>query len=183
MVATESLRFKTADRPVGSSQSKITGDNVATIFYEHDANPSALKGKTIAIFGYGSQGHAQAQNLRDSGYNVIVGLDPQRPSAQQAKADGMTVLPPAEAAKRADWIQILTPDETQGDFYESRLNPGWCSTNYVQRRNRERSVWRASGVVRRPDLTHQERIRNSGRGWLRAGNRLFRVSARDEADR
>jgi len=96
---------------------------VATIFYEHDANPSALKGKTIAIFGYGSQGHAQAQNLRDSGYNVIVGLDPQRPSAQQAKADGMTVLRPAEAAKRADWIQILTPDETQGDFYESQIKP------------------------------------------------------------
>ena len=96
---------------------------MATIFYEHDANPSALKGKTIAIFGYGSQGHAQAQNLRDSGYSVIVGLDPQRPSAQQAKADGMTVLRPAEAAKRADWIQILTPDETQGDFYESQIKP------------------------------------------------------------
>jgi ketol-acid reductoisomerase len=96
---------------------------VATIFYEHDANPSTLKNKTIAVFGYGSQGHAQAQNLRDSGYNVIVGLDPQRASAQQAKADGMTVLPPAEAAKRADWIQILTPDETQGDFYESQIQP------------------------------------------------------------
>src|SRR5215469_7759882 len=102
---------------------QMTGENVATIFYEHDANPSALKGKTIAIVGYGSQGHAQAQNLRDSGYNVIIGLDAQRPSAQQAKADGMTVLPPAEAAKRADWIQILTPDETQGEFYESQIKP------------------------------------------------------------
>jgi len=96
---------------------------VATVFYEHDAKPAALKGKTIAILGYGSQGHAQAQNLRDSGYKVIVGLDPERPSAQQAKADGMSVVPPAEAAKRADWIQILTPDETQGDFYESAIKP------------------------------------------------------------
>jgi len=96
---------------------------VATVFYERDANPAALKGKTIAIFGYGSQGHAQAQNLRDSGYNVIVGLDPQRGSAQQAKADGMTVLAPAEAARRADWIQILTPDETQAAFYESAIKP------------------------------------------------------------
>src|SRR5690348_5117360 len=96
---------------------------MATIFYEHDANPSALKGKTIAIFGYGSQGHAQAQNLRDSGYNAIVGLDPHRSSAQQAKADGMTVLPPGEAAKRADWIQILTPDETQADFYRVAIEP------------------------------------------------------------
>src|SRR5579872_7175275 len=97
---------------------------MATVFYEHDANPSALKGKTIAIFGYGSQGHAQAQNLRDSGYNVIIGLDPTRASAKQAKADGFTVLAPAEAAKKADWIQILTPDETQAEFYESAIKPG-----------------------------------------------------------
>jgi ketol-acid reductoisomerase len=97
---------------------------VATIFYERDANPSALKGKTIAIFGYGSQGHAQAQNLRDSGYNVIIGLEPTRPSAKQAKADGFGVLAPAEAAHRADWIQILTPDETQADFYDSAIKAG-----------------------------------------------------------
>ena len=96
---------------------------MATVFYERDANPNALKGKTIAIMGYGSQGHAQAQNLRDSGYDVIVGLDPQRQSAQQAKADGMTVLAPAEAAKRADFIQILTPDETMGDFFDSAIKP------------------------------------------------------------
>ncbi len=96
---------------------------MATIFYEHDANPAALKNKTIAILGYGSQGHAQALNLRDSGYKVMVGLDPDRPTAQQAKADGMTVMSPAEAAKRADWIQILTPDETQGELYESTIKP------------------------------------------------------------
>jgi ketol-acid reductoisomerase len=96
---------------------------VATVFYQKDANPSALKGKTIAVFGYGSQGHAQAQNLRDSGYNVIVGLDAERGSAKQARADGMTVLAPAEAAKRADWVQILTPDETMGAFYESAIEP------------------------------------------------------------
>lgn len=96
---------------------------MATIFYERDANPKALNGKTIAVLGYGSQGHAQAQNLRDSGCKVIVGLDPDRPSAQQARADGMVVVAPAEAAKRADWIQILTPDETQGVLYESAIRP------------------------------------------------------------
>ena len=96
---------------------------MATVFYQNDANPSALKGKTIAVFGYGSQGHAQAQNLRDSGYDVIIGLDPERGSAKQARADGMTVVAPAEAAKRADWIQILTPDETQAEFYESAIKP------------------------------------------------------------
>jgi ketol-acid reductoisomerase len=97
---------------------------VATIFYEKDANPAALKGKTIAIFGYGSQGHAQAQNLRDSGFNVIIGLDPTRPTAKKAKADGMEVVAPAQAAKRADWIQILTPDETQGEFFEADIRAG-----------------------------------------------------------
>src|SRR6184192_1287872 len=81
---------------------------VATVFYEHDANPDALKGKTIAILGYGSQGHAQAQNLRDSGCKVIVGLEPGRPSAAQA---------------RADWIHMLTPDETQAAVYEQYVQP------------------------------------------------------------
>ena len=96
---------------------------MATVFYQKDANPSALKEKIIAVFGYGSQGHAQAQNLRDSGYNVIIGLDPERSSAKQARADGMTVLAPVEAASRADWIQILTPDETQAEFYDSAIKP------------------------------------------------------------
>ena len=97
---------------------------MATVFYERDVKPAVLQGKTIAVMGYGSQGHAQAQNLRDSGFNVVVGLDPQRPSAKVASADGMTVLAPAEAAKRADWIQILTPDETMGDFFNSAIKPG-----------------------------------------------------------
>src|SRR6201998_397364 len=95
---------------------------VATIFYEHDANPEALKSKTIAILGYGSQGHAQAQNLRDSGIKVIVGLELTRPSAQQARADGMVVVAPDEAAKRADWIHVLTPDETQAEMYDQLIN-------------------------------------------------------------
>ena len=96
---------------------------MVTIFYERDAKPDVLKGKTIAILGYGSQGHAQAQNLRDSGYKVIVGLDPNRPSAQQARADGMVVVAPSEAAKRADWIHVLTPDETQAAVYEQHIQP------------------------------------------------------------
>ena len=93
------------------------------IFYERDATPEALKGKTIAILGYGSQGHAQAQNLRDSGHKVIVGLDSNRVSAQQARADGMVVVAPDEAAKRADWIHVLTPDETQAQVYDQFIKP------------------------------------------------------------
>jgi len=96
---------------------------VVKIFYERDANPEALKGKTIAILGYGSQGHAQAQNLRDSGHKVIIGLEPNRSSAQQARADGMVVVAPDEAAKRADWIHVLTPDETQAQVYDQFIKP------------------------------------------------------------
>jgi len=96
---------------------------LATIFYTPDANPEALKPKTIAVFGYGSQGHAQALNLRESGYNVIIGLDPDRVSAKRAREDGFEVVAPAEAAKRADYLQILTPDETQSELYESAIRP------------------------------------------------------------
>jgi ketol-acid reductoisomerase len=96
---------------------------VVTIFYERDAKPEALKGKTIAILGYGSQGHAQAQNLRDSGHKVIIGLDPNRASAQQARADGMVVVAPDEAAKHADWIHVLTRDETQAQVYDQFIKP------------------------------------------------------------
>jgi ketol-acid reductoisomerase len=96
---------------------------LATIFYAHDAHPDALKRKTIAVFGYGSQGHAQALNLRESGYNVIIGLDPARGTAQRAREDGFEVVAPAEAAKRADYLQILTPDETQSELYEEFIRP------------------------------------------------------------
>jgi len=89
---------------------------------ENDSNPAALAGKTIAILGYGSQGHAQAQNLRDSGYTVIVGLDPERGSAQQREPTD-DVVSPTEAAKQADWIQILTPDETQAELYLAAVAP------------------------------------------------------------
>ena len=65
----------------------------AKLYYENDSNPAALSGKTIAILGYGSQGHAQAQNLRDSGYTVIVGLDPERGSAKQAQGGAPPALP------------------------------------------------------------------------------------------
>ncbi len=96
---------------------------MATIFYAHDAHPDALKRKTIAVFGYGSQGHAQALNLRESGFNVIIGLDPERGTAQRARDDGFEVIAPAEAAKRADYLQILTPDETQSELYEASIRP------------------------------------------------------------
>ncbi|MGH9535782.1 MAG: ketol-acid reductoisomerase [Terriglobales bacterium] len=93
------------------------------IYYDADAQPELLRGKTIAIIGYGSQGHAHAQNLRDSGHQVIVGLEPHRSSAARARQDGFVVLPVAEAARQADWIQILLPDETHAAVYEASIRP------------------------------------------------------------
>ncbi|MBI4458640.1 MAG: ketol-acid reductoisomerase [Acidobacteria bacterium] len=91
------------------------------IFYERDAKPELLRNQQIAMIGYGSQGHAQAQNLRDSGFSVIVGLAPGRKSAQQAAADGFEVLPVSEAVRRSDLIQILVPDEHHRGLFESEI--------------------------------------------------------------
>ena len=87
------------------------------IYYEKDAKPAVLKKRTIAIIGYGSQGHAQAQNLRDSGFNVIVSELKGTANYKQAVKDGFKPLSAAEAADSADVIQILLPDQIQADVY------------------------------------------------------------------
>lgn len=92
------------------------------IYYEQDADLKWLDGKTVAVIGYGSQGHAQAQNLRDSGVRVVVGLRPGR-SWKQAEEDGFEVLPVAEATRRADIVQILMPDERQAQTYRDEIAP------------------------------------------------------------
>ncbi|WP_379132726.1 ketol-acid reductoisomerase [Paenibacillus sp. sgz500958] len=93
-----------------------------TTYYEQDAELSVLKGKTIAVIGYGSQGHAQAQNLRDSGLQVVIGLRGGK-SFETAKNDGFEVLSVAEAVSRADVVQILLPDETQASVYKNDIEP------------------------------------------------------------
>ena len=92
------------------------------IYYDQDADLNVLKGKTIAIIGYGSQGHAQAQNLRDSGLNVVIGLREGR-SWEQAKNDGFEVLSVADAVRKADIVQILMPDEVQPKVYKESIEP------------------------------------------------------------
>lgn len=93
-----------------------------TLYYEKDADLNVLQGKTVAVIGYGSQGHAQAQNLRDSGVKVIIGIRPGK-SADKAKQDGFEVLTVAEATKLADVVQILMPDETQAKVYNEEIAP------------------------------------------------------------
>jgi len=92
------------------------------LYYEKDADLSVLQNKTVAVIGYGSQGHAQAQNLRDSGVQVVIGLRPGK-SAEKAKNDGFEVLSVAEAVKIADVVQILMPDETQAKVYREEIEP------------------------------------------------------------
>jgi ketol-acid reductoisomerase len=92
-------------------------------FYEKDGSLAPLKGKTVAIIGYGSQGHAHALNLRDSGVNVVVGLPASSKSRAKAETAGLKVLTPGEATKAADVIMVLVPDHIQGDLYNSELKP------------------------------------------------------------
>jgi len=93
------------------------------LFYDADADLSLLKNKTIAIIGYGSQGHAHALNLKDSGMDVIVGLYEGSKSEKKAINDGLEVFTVAEACEKADWIMILLPDEFQKDIYLKEVEP------------------------------------------------------------
>ncbi len=101
----------------------------ATIYYEKDANPELIKGKKIAVIGYGSQGHAHALNLRDSGCDVRVGLYKGSRSWEKAEEQGLKVMTVAEAAKEADVVMILLPDEKQPAIYESEIEPNLAPGN------------------------------------------------------
>ena len=96
---------------------------MAKRYYEKDGNLGLFKGKTVAIIGYGSQGHAHALNLRDSGVQVVVGLHGSSKSNAKAAAAGLKVLPVSDAAKEADVIMVLVPDHIQGDLYEKEIAP------------------------------------------------------------
>ncbi|EMS69993.1 ketol-acid reductoisomerase [Ruminiclostridium cellobioparum] len=96
---------------------------MARMYYDSDCNLKLLEGKTVAVIGYGSQGHAHAQNLKDSGVNVIVGLTPDSARRKQVEADGLKVYDTAAAAKMADVIMILIPDEKQKAMYYESIAP------------------------------------------------------------
>lgn len=96
---------------------------MAKMYYDYDANLELLSGKKVAIIGYGSQGHAHAQNLRDSGIEVIVGQRPGGDNYQAAIADGFKPVSAAQAAKEADYIMILLPDQVQAKVYYEDIAP------------------------------------------------------------
>jgi ketol-acid reductoisomerase len=94
------------------------------MYYDADADLDLLSGRTVAVIGYGSQGHAHALNLRDSGVSVVVGLRPSSASIEAARQEGLEVLPPAEAAAKGDLIMMLAPDERQGELFRRDIAPG-----------------------------------------------------------
>ncbi|MGZ5075294.1 MAG: ketol-acid reductoisomerase, partial [Methylobacter sp.] len=93
------------------------------VYYDKDADLSIIKSKKVAIIGYGSQGHAHALNLKDSGVSVVVGLRAGSPSVAKAEAHGLTVQPVAQAVAGADIVMILTPDEFQSKLYKEEIEP------------------------------------------------------------
>lgn len=101
---------------------------MAKVYYQNDVQENLLKGKTVAIIGYGSQGHAHAQNLKESGYDVVVGGRPGK-SWDAAKKDGLKVCSVDEAAKLADVIMLLLPDEHQGKIYKDSIEPNLVAGN------------------------------------------------------
>src|SRR3954447_23438541 len=101
------------------------------MIYDNDADLSKLDGKTVAILGYGSQGHAHALNLKDSGVNVVVGLREDSSSVEKAKSDGLEVLSVADGASRGDVVMILLPDEKQHDIWESEIKDGVAPGNLL----------------------------------------------------
>ena len=93
------------------------------MYYEEDANPEMLRGKKIAVIGYGSQGHAHALNLKESGVDVCVGLYKGSKSWERAEKEGLEVLEASEAVKKSDFVIILVPDEKQAKLYKESVEP------------------------------------------------------------
>ena len=101
------------------------------VYYDRDADLGVLKGKRVAVLGYGSQGHAHANNLRDSGIDVVVGLRRESKSWAKAENAGLKVAETADAVKSADIVMTLLPDELQGEAYEREIKPGLKNGNYL----------------------------------------------------
>jgi ketol-acid reductoisomerase len=101
------------------------------VYYDKDADPGMLKGKAVAVIGYGAQGYAHANNLRDSGFDVIVGLRRESPSRAKAEASGLTVQDTAEAAFNGDVVMMLVPDELAPNIYQQEIAPNLMPGNYL----------------------------------------------------
>ena len=102
-----------------------------TVYYDKDCDLSLIRSKKVAMIGFGSQGHAHAENLRDSGVEVIIGLNPNGKSWAKAEAKGFKVMSVSEATKAADVVMILTPDELQADIFKAEIEPNLKSGSAI----------------------------------------------------
>ena len=118
------MRQVAAEPEIGQLAKRTTRETNMRVYYDRDADLNIIKSKKVAIVGYGSQGHAHTLNLRDSGVkDVVVALRPGSPSAKKAEGEGLKVMSVADAAKWADVIMMLTPDELQADIYKKHIEP------------------------------------------------------------
>ena len=133
------------------------------MYYDADADLDLLTGRTVAVIGYGSQGHAHALNLRDSGVGVVVGLRPGSSSTEAAREEGLEVLTPPEAAARGDIVTVLAPDEHQGRIFAEDIAPGLREGDALlferPRHERPRQALAGAGLD-----DHRQRFRRAPRG-------------------
>ncbi len=104
---------------------------IMKVYYDKDANIEVIRGKKVAVIGYGSQGHAHSQNLKESGVDVVVGLRKDGASWKKAETAGLKVMDVASAVKQADVVMILVPDELQGDLYKNEIGPNLKKGSYL----------------------------------------------------
>src|SRR6202171_5279099 len=119
-------------RRIDPLQPPLTWENVrmaATVYYDNDADLGLIADKLVAILGYGSQGHAHALNLKDSGVDVVVGLRAGSKSQAKAEAAGLRVLPTGDAVREADIVMVLLPDTEQKKVYEADIAPNLVDGN------------------------------------------------------
>ena len=144
------------------------------VFYDKDCDLGLIKAKKVAMIGFGSQGHAHAENLRDSGVEVIVGLKKGGASWSKAEAKGFKVMSVGEATKAADVVMILTPDEFQGDIFKAEIEPSLSEGN---------AIAFAHGFNIRPSKGHRLHYDRSESPGPHRSQRVCKRRRRADADR
>src|SRR4051812_1568734 len=125
------LRVRDRDQPPRRGVDSAAPVDSRPMIYDKDADLSRLDGKTVAILGFGSQGHAHALNLKDSGAEVVVGLREDSSSVDKARGDGLRVESIADAASQGDLVMVLLPDEKQAEVWESEISDGIAPGNLL----------------------------------------------------
>ena len=125
------------------------------IYYQADCDINLLKGKTVAVIGYGSQGHAHALNLKDSGVDVIVGLYEGSKSRAKAEKHGLKVMNVADATKAADIIMILIPDERQAEMYKKDIEPNLSEGKAIAFAYRQNKITRINKLPAKTRCLHK----------------------------